>query len=138
MVMMMTNYVKFDWYAKAKVVFAAELVVLTNYSMESSNAQLTNYIYSMHQWSAGGDAWLNHYDEPTASRVSYGKRSLRSPTQWSSAMLLRVSYASTHSSLLVILPQERMSSVSHAAATTPLRPRLPLQRLAHVHQPAIT
>ena len=62
MVMMMTN-----WYAKAKVVFAAELVVLTNCFMESSNAQLANFIYSMHQWSAGGDAWLNHYEVPTAS-----------------------------------------------------------------------
>ena len=67
MATMTTNYNKFEWFAKANVVIAAELDVLMSYSMESLNAQLTNFIYSMHQWSAGGDAWLNHYDEPTTS-----------------------------------------------------------------------
>ena len=67
MATMTTNYNKFDWFAKAKVVIAAELDVLMSYSMGSLNAQLTNLISSMHQWSPGGDAWLNHYDEPTAS-----------------------------------------------------------------------
>ena len=67
MATMTTNYNKFDWFAKAKVEIAAELDVLMNCSMESLNAQLTNFIYSMYQWSAGGDAWLNHYDEPITS-----------------------------------------------------------------------
>ena len=46
---------------------AAAHSVVINFFTESSNVLPTSYISSMIQWSAGGDARLNHYDEPTAS-----------------------------------------------------------------------
>ena len=52
MATMTTNYDKSGWFAKAKVEIAAEVDVLMSYSMESLNAQLANFISSMHRWSA--------------------------------------------------------------------------------------
>ena len=65
----MTTYNKSDGYARAKVDSALVPSVVMSFFTESLNVLPINYISSMVQWSAGGDARLNHYDEPTTSHV---------------------------------------------------------------------